>query len=111
MACSIYIRRRNSARTVAAVTPSLDRSPDKSKTFAAGVPALLAFGNFEPKPVTLPVDAFSPESRAYVERDRIAHHEAQLVVVGYPGAALAARQRVVAEGGHRQPRLPGERHS
>jgi len=43
-----------------------ERNPDKSRVIAPGVPAFLSFGELKIEPVSLPVDAWQPERRAWV---------------------------------------------
>jgi len=43
-----------------------ETQPDKSAVIAPGVPGLLAFREFKVQPVSLPVEAYQPERRAWV---------------------------------------------
>jgi hypothetical protein len=43
-----------------------ENAPDKSAPMAPGVPALFTFASFEPRPVSLPPEAWQPERRPWV---------------------------------------------
>jgi hypothetical protein len=57
-----------------------ENQPDKSASMLPGVPALLAFRELDIRPVSLPLDAWQPERRAWV----------------FPAHSAAARKRVEA---------------
>jgi len=63
-----------------------ERNPDKSKVIPPGVPAILAFDKLRIEPVSLPVDAWQPERRAWVLDAHLAAAQSRLA------AAKAAHQ-------------------
>ena len=54
------------------------QDPDKDKIITPGVPAILSSFAPDPKPIPLPLGAWAPGVRDYVQRDHLAAAEAQL---------------------------------
>ncbi len=74
------------------------KNPDKDRKIDAGVPAILASFATEIKPIALPVSAYAPGARSYVQGNRL--DEAQ--------TAIAAAEQQVTEAKKKLAEMPDE---
>lgn len=70
-----------------------DRNPDKSRVIEPGLPAFLSVGNFEIKPIELPLEAYQPGLRSFIVKDQL--QAAQRKIDEAKSALTAAKQRLV----------------